>query len=86
MIVNGMILIDPQTNQPAQIGSTVVCFRGESFKLLGGAPPRHAGSTGRIYVRHLANRQSDNGYEKEYETEFYPSVCSLKWAKVGEEK
>lgn len=52
-------------NDVVEVGDIVTSFRGERAMVVGGTPPRHAGSTGRIAV--------DNGGE------FYPSVFNCKW-------
>lgn len=59
-----MKLIVETTGEVATFGSTYADFRGNPHVLKGGLPPRHDGSTGRIYT--------DKG-------EYFPSVVGLKW-------
>lgn len=58
-----------------QVGDKATTFRNERVTVTGGAPPRHEGSTGRVYL-------DDNG-------EFYPSVIGAEWvrddARIGAE-
>ena len=54
--------------RPACKQTVAVDFRGKPATLLGGTPPRHPGSTGRIEVR------CGKGA-----TEFYPGVFNMKW-------
>lgn len=51
-----------------EVGDSVTGFRGEHATVVGWQEPRHAGSTGRVYVR-----------EGTYESSYYPSVYNLKW-------
>jgi hypothetical protein len=48
------------------IGDVVTSFRGDKAIVVGGSPPHHSGSSGRVFV--------DNG-------DFYPSVFDLYWEK-----
>jgi len=52
-------------------GDILTDFRGERWKLIGAQPPRHEGSTGRVYVESLTDRA--------FAREFFPSVFGLKW-------
>ena len=55
---------------PAKIGHIYITNRLESFELVGGRPPQHPGSTGRVWVR-----EANGGLNRE----FFPSVIGLKW-------
>ncbi len=65
---DGWTLVHEGTTRPACLGDTVTDFRGDKAELCGGHPPRHAASTGRVYVEPGA--------------EYFPSVFGLEWAKV----
>jgi hypothetical protein len=67
---SGYVLVDMKTGNPVCVGDEVVDFRGEKWRVQAGAPPHKPASTGRIYV-------SSETYE--YTSEFFPSVCDLKW-------
>ena len=54
-------------------GAQLTTFRGEDVVLEGGTPPKHPGSTGRIYVK-------QDGVD--FSQEFFPSVCGLTWQQV----
>lgn len=62
-------LIDTKTGAAATYGEIYQTFRDEPVTLIGGIPPEHDGSTGRISVRDADGRTSL----------FYPKVCGLKW-------
>lgn len=62
------ILLDDETDQVIEVGSIVTTFRGEKCILVSWMPPRHEGSTGRVYV------ESSNGSRHEY----FPSVIGCK--------
>lgn len=65
---HGWKLVDDKTGIiPAVVGQTYKDFRGEPRKLLGGTPPTHPASTGRV--------ETDAGI-------FFPSVIDLKWVEV----
>ena len=64
-----MKLIDTQTRKELKVGDSVVTFRGEEYTLRGFSPPRHASSTGRVYI----NRGS------EYDEEYFPNVINAKF-------
>ena len=66
----GMRLILERTGEPIRIGDGVTSFRGEAYIVTGGEPPRHEGSTGRIWVREAGTPN---------ETEFFPGVFECKW-------
>ena len=68
MVKHGWRLVDAKTGTiPAMVGQTYKNFRGEPRKLLGGMPPLHPGSTGRV--------ETDAG-------SFFPNVIDLKWVEV----
>jgi len=67
---NGMRLVYAKTGEPVCTGDGVTTWRGDAYIVTGGAPPRHEGSTGRIYVR-IAGEDG--------EREFFPSVFECKW-------
>ena len=64
-----MQLVHKATRQPVQIGERIASFRGEFCTVESVEQPRHAGSTGRVYVR------ADAGWSQG----FYPSVFDLEW-------
>ena len=55
---------------PAKIGHIYITNRLESFELVGGRPPQHPGSTGRVWVKVAKDAVT---------IEFCPSVIGLKW-------
>lgn len=57
------------------VNEVVETFRGEEVMLTGGRPPHKPSSSGRIYVEDL---------KYGYESEFFPSVCNLKWIRREE--
>jgi hypothetical protein len=57
---------------PVRMGDKVESHRGEKYTVTGGQPPRHGGSTGRVYVTERAGKHG-------YTAEFYPSVIGCKW-------
>lgn len=69
VIVRGWKLVDQKTGDP-------VCYqdvrevRGTKYSVQGGQPPRHAASTGRIWVRDVIS-----GMDHEY----FPGVVDTKW-------
>lgn len=64
------VLVHETTGETVKRGDAVKSFRNESFVLCSWTPPKHAGSTGRIYVRAKGDRV---GTSREY----FPSVCGL---------
>lgn len=65
MFIGDWVLVREDTNLRVDAGDPVWSFRGEQSVLIGGHPPRHAGSTGRVYV--------------EGGGEYFPSVFGLIW-------
>jgi hypothetical protein len=72
MFVNEWVLVREDTNLRVDAGDQVWSFRGEQSVLVGGEPPRHVGSTGRVMVR-----ASTVGDVREY----FPGVFGLAWVK-----
>ena len=75
---DGWTLVHEGTMLPACTGDSVTSFRGERAELRGGHPPRHAASTGRVWVFEDGDRERGADYAREY----FPSVFGLEWAKV----
>ena len=66
-----MKLIYETTGKEVQSGDIAHDFRGDAAVITGWQEPRHAGSTGRVYVREM----NDQAFEGAY----YPSVYGMKW-------
>lgn len=66
-----MKLIREKTGEQINTGEVVHCFKGKAAIVTGWEPPRHEGSTGRVYVKEM----KEGGFEMGY----YPSVYGLKW-------
>lgn len=64
------VLIDMDDLLEVSVNEIVETFRGEEVMLTGGRPPHKPSSSGRIYVDHV---------NQGYSSEFFPSVCNLKW-------
>lgn len=62
---DGWILVLIGTNEPVRCGDTVRNFRGGTTVVVGGRPPMHPSSTGRVWTE--ANQ------------EFFPGVFDLVW-------
>jgi hypothetical protein len=60
-----MRLVRKSDNTEVKVGDTVTTFRGEIATLTDMQPPKHSGSTGRVYVKFP---QYDNPQS------YYPSV------------
>jgi hypothetical protein len=58
---------------PATIGDIYLTNRLESFELVGGRPPQHPASTGRVWVKVAKDAVT---------IEFFPSVIGLKWEAI----
>lgn len=58
---------------PATIGDIYLTNRLESFELVGGRPPQHPASTGRVWVKVAKDAVT---------IEFFPSVIGLKWEEI----
>jgi hypothetical protein len=59
-----LVLYHKTSGIPVKIGDHVTSFRGEEATVLDIVPPRHEGSTGRVYTELGAH---------------YPSVYDLHW-------
>jgi hypothetical protein len=68
-------LVDEATGRELKVGETVTTFRGEKMILTGGQPPRHEGSSGRVYLCPPGARRFTNT------AEFYPGVINAKWVR-----
>jgi hypothetical protein len=71
--VNGWKLM--KGDEVVQMDSVHKSFRGKEYKVLGGCPPVHDGSTGRVYV------QDDDDVFGPSSAEYYPGVFDMKWVK-----
>lgn len=65
-----MILIHTKSGAPAHVGDKVWDHNGAAYRLRSWAPPRHAASTGRVYVTPM--------YEG-YDREFFPGVVDCRF-------
>jgi len=65
-----MRLVHDATHLDVAEGDEVTDFRGDKAVVTGWDKPRHAGSTGRIYVR---------GYDHDYIQGYYPGVFDCTW-------
>jgi hypothetical protein len=72
IVAPGWALVDLD-GKPMHRGATVETFRGEVVVLTGGMPPRHAASSGRVYLRDP---------RRDGESEFYPGVVNLRWVRA----
>lgn len=61
-------LVLAANNEPVYANQKYPNFRGQMHSIIGGHPPEHNGSTGRVYT--------DNG------SEFFPNVFDMKWSKA----
>lgn len=68
-------LINDKTGLEVSIGDKAVTFRGEAVTITGFEPPRHSGSTGKVYVTY-----DEDGRRGGY----YPSVIDCSYKVVGE--
>lgn len=65
-----MKLVYTATNREVKIGDIVTTFQGQNVQITGMEKPRHAGSTGRVYVK---------GLDGSWQCEYYPSVVDAEW-------
>lgn len=72
------VIVNANTNEIVEKGSTVMDFNGEMWVLVGGYPPYKPSSTGRITVQRL--------HDPKEQRDFFPSVCGLKWVDESEAK
>lgn len=70
----GRTLVDAETGSTICDGAVRESFRGERYVITGGEPPRHEGSTGRVYVYLEADYET-----RACEREYFPSVFGLEW-------
>ena len=68
-----MKLIFSNTGEEVVAGELVHDFRGDAQRVISIETPRHAGSTGRVY---LADPDSDSAIPRGY----YPSVIGAEWS------
>lgn len=68
---NGQEWVLRTPNGTAHVGSHYADFRGDMAELVGGTPPHHDGSTGKVQVK-------EHGDVREY----YPGVYDMVWMKV----
>ena len=59
-----------QGGQDAQAGKFYPDFRGELHILIGGQPPKHDASTGRVWVKAAQDAPM---------REYFPGVMGMKW-------
>jgi hypothetical protein len=72
MIIHDDYKLVRADGEPAKIGHIYITNRLESFELVGGRPPQHAASTGRVWVKVATDALT---------LEFVPSVIGLRWEK-----
>lgn len=72
-------LIHVSDGHTATVGEEVKTFRGEVAFVLGGQPPKHEASSGRVEV-------NVEPMSPGISTEFFPSIVGLKWIKKVEAK
>ncbi len=66
-----MKLVYAKNQQPVNYGDVTRTFRGNVVLVEGWAEPKHAGSTGRVYLKEM----EEHGCSGEY----YPSVIDAHW-------
>lgn len=66
-----MYLTYSKTQERVTVGDVAHTFKGEAVVVTGIELPRHAGSTGRVYVRSMDERGMEQGV--------YPSVIGAEW-------
>ena len=67
------VLRKNKDNSDCNVGDTIRSFRGRDYVLIGGTPPHHDGSTGRVECQE---------HPEAPRLEFYPSVFDLRWVKL----
>lgn len=70
-----MRLIYEKTGAEVRAGDIATSFRGEQYVVQSVELPRHAGSTGRMYVTRLDSETDAPRYSSSY----FPSVFGAKW-------
>ena len=72
----GWELYDVNSGDPMPYGEVLRRIDGSEHRLVGGAPPYHPASTGRVWI--LLNGEGDRHFAPEY----FPSVFDLEWREV----
>lgn len=72
----GYILVDEKTGEKFVLGTKRADFRGDTVYVFGYVPPRHEGSTGRVWVS--KKRVPKTVSWPKDGAEYYPSVYGLK--------
>jgi len=77
---DGWTLVRSESKVTVSHGEALHSFRGrsDSYTIVGGHPPRHAASTGRVYVVEGSDLSNVSDY---YCREFFPSVFGLEWVR-----
>ena len=91
-------LVYESDGHPARVGDKVKTFRGVEGRLMDFRPPRHVGSSGRVYVL-LDSNEGASVYPREvlefvelfhgtidpdYRSEFFPGVIGARFVEVDE--
>lgn len=76
---DGWTLVRAKSKLHVHHGESVASSRGELAMVAGGAPPKHAASTGRVYVIEAADHANGSDYCREY----FPSVFNLEWIRTA---
>lgn len=66
-----MKLVNEKTQAEIKVGDIAHTFRGEPVVVTGWQQPRNPASTGRVFIRTIADRAFEMGY--------YPSVIGALW-------
>lgn len=72
-------LIKESDGRRMQLDDLVFTKDGHCYRVTGGYPPRHSGSTGRVYLQSLPD---DLVGEPTYNRELFPSVVGLMWSRI----
>ena len=76
-ITDGNMILVTFAGTPVCVGDTLLNHNGEPRVVKGGAAPRHAASSGRIYVKEASNiKPQDPGA---FGGEYFPTVFGCKW-------
>jgi hypothetical protein len=68
-----MKLYDNKTGKEFKAGDKIICFRGEEYVITSFQPPKHSGSTGRVYVK------PEGADGDRYSQGYYPSVFDAEY-------
>ena len=68
-----LVLVNSKTGAPVTVGAKITSFRGDQYWLRGASAPRHAGSTGHLYVTETKRMPESSARS------FYPSVFGLEF-------